>query len=60
MFCGGQAHALHFITGIFFSVKAGGEQFVFGIDAIPHCQLFSVIGKIHITGHEVIAAEILG
>ena len=43
-----------------FSVKAGGEQFVFGIDAVPHCQLFSIIGKIHITGHEVIAAEILG
>jgi len=60
MFCGGQAHALHSLISIALSVKAGGEQFVFGIDAVPHCQLFSIIGKIHITGHEVIAAEILG
>src|SRR5699024_2541907 len=45
MFCGGQAHALHSLIGIALSVKAGGEQFVLGIDAIPFCQLFSVSGK---------------
>ena len=59
MFCGGQAHALHSLIGIALSLKAGGEQFVLGIDAIPFCQLFSVIGKIYVTGHEVVAVEVL-
>lgn len=59
MLSGGQAHVLHPLIGIALRIEAGGEQFILGVDAVLFRQRFAEVGEFHVTGHEVIAVEVL-
>ena len=59
MLGGRQPHVLHPLIGIAFRIEAGSKQFIFGVDAVLFRQRFAEVGEFHVTGHEVIAVEVL-
>lgn len=59
MLCRRQAKVLHFLIGVSLGIKAFSKKSIVGIYTILLSQQSAILRYLHVTGHEIVAVEVL-